>query len=73
MKINTPQPSIRIDPQNPNHHLYNNNGHWWIHYTLHYPNYTSARIRESLKTQNLQTARQRRDLIFAGLRFDGRG
>ena len=52
--------AVRIDPDNPNHHLWNNHGTWWIHYTV-YPNAWSAeRIRRSLGTKNLDEARRRR-------------
>ena len=27
--------SIKIDLENPDHHLWNNHGTWWIHYTVH--------------------------------------
>ena len=57
--------SVRIDPNNPNHHLYSNNGIWWIHYTLHLPNYTSKRVRHSLRTRHLPPARHRRDQELA--------
>jgi hypothetical protein len=58
--------SIRIWANNPNHHLYNNNGVWWIHYTAHNPDHTSKRIRKSLRTRNVETAREQRD----GFLFD---
>lgn len=60
--------AVRIDPANPNHHLWNNHGTWWIHYTI-YPNPWSAhRVRRSLGTRCLEEARTRRDLHFAALR-----
>lgn len=46
---------------NPNHHLWNNNGTWWFHCTVHLPNYTKERIRKSLATGDLETAQRRRD------------
>ncbi|MBI5155472.1 hypothetical protein HZA57_09560 [Candidatus Poribacteria bacterium] len=46
---------------NPNHHLWNNNGTWWFHCTVHLPNYTKERIRRSLATTDLSIAKQRRD------------
>ncbi|MCB2156973.1 hypothetical protein KQI84_19010 [bacterium] len=46
---------------NPNHHLWNNNGTWWFHCTVHLPNYTKERIRRSLNTDDLEVAKQRRD------------
>jgi hypothetical protein len=59
--------SIRIWAQNPDHHLYNNNGSWWLHYTS-YPDAISAkRIRRSLGTRNLHEARERRDAFLAQL------
>ena len=59
--------AVRIDPDNPNHHLWNNHGTWWIHYTV-YPNAWSAeRIRRSLGTKNLDEARRRRDRHLAVL------
>lgn len=46
---------------NPKHHLWNNNGTWWFHCTVHLPNYTKERIRKSLATDDLAVAQQRRD------------
>jgi hypothetical protein len=60
-------PAIRIADQNPDHHLWNNNGTWWIHYTLHLPDYTKRRVRRSLATRRSNEARRRRDRIFADL------
>jgi len=56
--------ALRTNPRNLNHHLYNNNGTWWIHFCVHRPDYTKARIRESLGTKCLTTARELRDLAF---------
>ena len=63
--------SIKIDPENPDHHLWNNHGTWWIHYTVHQSDYTKRRIRVSLETRNLREARQRRDTLFAHLVAEG--
>ncbi len=65
MPTNTP--ALRINPRNPNHHLYDNNGTWWIHFHVHRPDYTKARIRESLGTNCLTAARELRDLALAHL------
>ena len=59
--------SLRVNPDNPNHHLWNNNGTWWLHYTLHLPDYTARRIRHSLRTANLTLARSRRDELLTEL------
>lgn len=56
--------SVRVNEQNENHHLWNNRGVWWCHMTLHRPDSTSQRMRFSLKTKDLQKARERRDRIF---------
>jgi hypothetical protein len=62
--------SIRIDPDNRAHHLYLNNGHYWVHYTLHF-DFRKRRIRRSLKTRSLEVAIQRRDVLFARLTAEG--
>ena len=59
--MTTPTPSLRVNPDNPNHHLWNNHGTWWLHYTLHLPDYTARRIRSSLRTRDLHEARSKRD------------
>jgi hypothetical protein len=62
--------SLRINPGNPDHHIYRNNGTWWIHYTRHLPDYTVERVRKSLKTRNRRVARHRRDLWLGGLQAE---
>ena len=56
--------ALRIDDSNLNHHLWNNNGTWWIHYTIYPTPVTVERIRHSLKTKSLTEARSRRDEIL---------
>jgi hypothetical protein len=63
--------SIKIDAENPDHHLWNNHGTWWIHYTVHQRDYTKRRVRVSLETRNLREARQRRNTLFAHLEEEG--
>ena len=58
------QLSIRVQPGNPNHHLWNNHGTWWLHYTVHRPDYTKARVRQSLGTALLHEARCLRDRLL---------
>ena len=53
-------PSIRTNAANPNHHLWNNHGTWWLHYTLH-EGLTKRRVRRSLETDCVALARSRRD------------
>ena len=61
-----PVPSLRTDPTNPNHHLWNNNGTWYIAYTALTSPVTAERVRSSLKTRDVAHARQRRDQILQG-------
>lgn len=59
--------SIRIQKQNPNHHLFNNNGTWWLHYTVYPTAITSERRRLSLGTRDVRIARERRNRILSNL------
>jgi neutral trehalase len=62
-----PLPGIRVRAQNPNHHLWNNHGTWFLHYTVHPTPFTKARIRRSLGTKDVLAARSRRDRFFEQL------
>ncbi len=57
--------SIRVSDENPNHHLWNNNGIWWLHFTVYPTPFTAERVRRSLRTRSLDAARIRRDRYFA--------
>jgi hypothetical protein len=56
---------IRLRAENPDHHLWNNHGTWFLHYTVHPTPFTKERVRRSLGTPDLATARERRDVFFA--------
>ena len=56
--------AIRIEGSNPNHHLWDNNGTWFIHYTVYPTPVTAERIRRSLRTKCIADARLRRDRLF---------
>jgi hypothetical protein len=56
--------AIRIG-SNPNHHLWNNNGTWWLHYTEHLADYTKRRVRLSLRTHSVNAARAIRDVLLS--------
>ncbi len=60
----------RVNARNRNHHLWKNNGTWWCHFTLHYADYTKARIRRSLQTKKVEIARQRRDELLGDSVFN---
>ena len=64
--------SIRIDEDNPRHHLWNNGGTWWVHYTIHTDDGRKRRVRYSLRTTFLERARSARDAIFARLKASDR-
>jgi hypothetical protein len=53
--------------ENPDHHLWNNRGTWWCHFTLHRADYTAERFRVSLRTRDVTVARCRRDELLRSL------
>ena len=60
-------PGIRLRATNPNHHLWNNHGTWFLHYTVHPTPFTKERVRRSLGTKDVHIARERRDAFFGHL------
>jgi hypothetical protein len=56
--------SIRTNPANPNHHLWNNHGTWFVHYVIHPTPPTKERVRRSLGTKDVEEARRLRDQIL---------
>jgi hypothetical protein len=56
--------SLRTNPENPNHHLWNNHGTWFVHYVVHPTPWTKERVRRSLGTRSVEEARRRRDELF---------
>lgn len=56
--------AVRVNPANSNHHLWQNNGTWWCHFTVHLANFTKHRVRRSLRTSDLVQARERRDALL---------
>lgn len=56
--------SIRTNPANPNHHLWNNHGTWFVHYVVHPTPLTKERVRRSLGTKDVEEARRLRDRIL---------
>jgi len=67
MNTLTTLPGIRVRAENPNHHLWNNHGTWFLHYTVHPTPFTKERVRRSLGTKDVEVARARRDSFFAHL------
>lgn len=58
---------------NPNHHLWNNNGTWWMHYTEYPTPMTKERVRRSLQTKSVEQARLLRDEFLKRLEADTDG
>lgn len=63
-------PSLRVDHANQSHHLWNNNGTWWIHYTVHF-DHRKRRVRRSLRTRSLADAIARRDALLHRIASEG--
>jgi len=57
--------SLRVRADNPFHHLWENNGTWWVHFTEHLPDFTKRRVRRSLGTKDPAEAIRRRDALLA--------
>ena len=68
IEVAPPELAIRTDDRNLNHHLWNNNGTWFIHYTVYPTPVTKQRIRRSLHTKSLVEAREHRDGILSTYR-----
>ena len=49
---------------NPDHNIWNNNGTYWCHYTVHESDYTKRRVRVSLGTKDVEIARALRDFLM---------
>jgi hypothetical protein len=62
-----PRYRVCIRGENPNHHLWNNHGTWFVHYTVYPTVATKERVRRSLGTRDLSAARERRDRFFEEL------
>ena len=56
--------ALRVNSTNRDHHLWNNNGTWWVHYTIHPSPIEKERVRESLLTRDVEEARTKRDQLF---------
>ena len=56
--------AIRINPYNPTHHLFNNHGTWWCHFSVVENNFIQWRVRVNLQPDNLLQAQAKRDRIL---------
>ena len=53
-----------VDDLGANHHLWRNRRTWWIAFTVLLDGYRQERVRRSLGTRDLETARIRRDALL---------
>jgi hypothetical protein len=63
--------SIRVTKANLDHHLWNNHGVWWIHYTVLLDGVRQRRVRHSLATRDRDEARDLRDILLAEVHETG--
>ena len=63
--------SIHVAADSAHHHVWRNNGTWWIHYTLNTIDGRIRRMRRSLGTRDLGEALARRDALLDQLARDG--
>lgn len=65
------EPSLRLVTRrtdtNPNHHIWKNNGTWWIRFTLRSTVGQTMRHAYSLKTPDPESARRKRDRILSAI------
>jgi len=60
----------RPDPNNDRHHLYDNNGTFYAHFTVHFQ-HRKRRVRVSLNTPRIDEAKARRDELLARVTQEG--
>ena len=53
-----------VEDESDTHHLWRNRRTWWVAFTVLLDGYRQERIRKSLGTRNLETARARRDALL---------
>lgn len=60
----------RLEDTNDRHHIYNNNGTFYAHFTVHF-GHRKRRIRLSLQTRSLSEAKARRDELLSRVAKEG--
>jgi hypothetical protein len=66
-----PEASPAERGRNLDHHLWSNNGTWFLTCTVYPSRCTKERLRYSLETKSLPIARRRRDAVLAALGAQG--
>jgi hypothetical protein len=57
-------PLSRTRHYGPDHHIWDNNGTWWMHFSVRRSRGPAKRMRLSLHTATRKVARERRDLLM---------
>jgi hypothetical protein len=60
----------RPDPGNDRHHIYDNNGTYYAHFTVHFQ-HRKRRVRVSLRTPRIDEAKARRDALLSRVAEEG--
>ena len=55
---------VKNKTPNPDHNIWNYNGTWWCHYTVHHDDYTKQMVSVSLGTNDVEIARALRDFVM---------
>lgn len=55
----------------PNHHLWRHGKNWWVYCAVNPTSCTKDKLRRSLNTESVRTARRRRDELFRQLQEEG--
>jgi hypothetical protein len=61
---------MRETRRNPNHHIWCNNGTYFVNVTVRLRGRGTLRLRKSLRTKDLAEARRRRDRLFESIRAE---
>jgi len=56
--------SVRVRKNNPDHHLFNNNGTWWCHFWAIADGIRQQRFRVNLHTRSRAEARAKRNNLL---------
>lgn len=65
------RPTLRLQPEDPDHHLVLNRSFWWVCCSINDTPRTKEKLGYSLRTKCLLTARLRRDIFLHGLQAEG--
>jgi hypothetical protein len=70
-KNKSPKRRSAVVDANPNHHLWQHGKNWWVYCAVNPTPRTKDKLRRSLSTECVETARFRRDELFRRLQAEG--